>query len=143
MGESMVIHKDIIEQAMSIGEFEMFCKALETAGLTEMLKEQGAFTVLAPADSAFNKLPEGMFDELLKPANRKRLIDILTYHILPGRCNAEELANLMEIETINGQYLDIIVIGKQIIIDECDIIRANIDCSNGLIHVIDTVLLPE
>jgi len=135
--------KDIIEVAVSNGSFNTLAAALEAAGLVETLKGEGPFTVFAPTDEAFAKLPEGTVDSLLKPENRDQLIAVLTYHVLPGKVTASEVVGLTSAETVNGQSVSINVRGETVMIDNATIAAADVMASNGVIHVIDEVILPN
>jgi transforming growth factor-beta-induced protein len=133
-------HKpDIIDTAVAAGSFNTLAAALTEAGLIDALKGDGPFTVFAPTDEAFAKLPEGTVEALLKPENRDQLIAILTYHVVPGRLEAGKVLSSPTLTTLNGQRADIN--GGNI--DGATIIKTDIECSNGVIHVIDEVILPE
>lgn len=134
---------DIVETAVAAGSFNTLATALGEANLVKTLKGKGPFTVFAPTDDAFAKLPEGTVEFLLKPENRGRLADILTYHVISDRVRAEEVASLRNAETVNGQRLNIDVVDGQILIENSRVVTADIRASNGIIHVIDEVLIPE
>ncbi len=134
---------DIVETAVAAGSFNTLATALGEARLIKTLKGKGPFTVFAPTDEAFAKLPEGTVEFLLKPENRSRLVDILTYHVVSDRVGAEEVASLRNAETVNGQRIAIGVEAGQILINNSKVITADIRASNGIIHVIDAVLIPE
>jgi uncharacterized surface protein with fasciclin (FAS1) repeats len=132
---------DIIETATSAGSFTTLAKALEAAGLVETLKGKGPFTVFAPTDEAFAKLPEGTLDALLK--DPKRLTAILTYHVVPGRFTSEQVAKMTAAPTVNGKELSIAAKAGKVTVGTATVTQADIPATNGVIHVIDTVLLPE
>jgi uncharacterized surface protein with fasciclin (FAS1) repeats len=133
---------DIVETAAAAGQFETLAAALEAAGLTDTLKGDGPFTVFAPTDEAFAKLPEGTIESLLKSENRDQLVAILTYHVVPGKVTAAEVATLDETATVNGADLTIDASGSRVKVNDAEVITADVAASNGVIHVIDTVLLP-
>jgi uncharacterized surface protein with fasciclin (FAS1) repeats len=133
---------DIVETAAAAGQFETLAAALEAAGLTDTLKGDGPFTVFAPTDEAFAKLPEGTIESLLKSENRDQLVAILTYHVVPGKVTAAEVATLDEAATVNGADLTIDASGSRVKVNDAEVITADVAASNGVIHVIDTVLLP-
>jgi len=134
---------DIVDTAVSAGSFTTLAAALDAAGLAETLKGEGPFTVFAPTDEAFAKLPEGTVETLLKPENREQLTAILTYHVVPGAVSAEQVVSLKEATTVNGQAVDIAVTGSAVTVDGANVVATDIMASNGVIHVIDTVILPE
>lgn len=133
---------DIVETAAAAGQFETLAAALEAADLTDTLKGDGPFTVFAPTDAAFAKLPDGTIDSLLKPENRDKLVAILTYHVVPGKVTAAEVAKLSEATTVNGADVTIDASDSGVMVDDATVITADVAASNGVIHVIDTVLLP-
>lgn len=135
--------KDIIDTAVAAGSFKTLAAALQAAGLVDTLKGKGPFTVFAPTDEAFAKLPAGTVDELLKPENKEKLRAILLYHVVPGDLNAGEVAKLHTAKTANGQSLRIKVEGGKVEVDNATVVKPNIEASNGVIHVIDTVMLPK
>ena len=134
--------KDIVDTAVSAGQFNTLAAALEAADLVDTLKGDGPFTVFAPTDEAFAKLPEGTVETLLKPENRDQLIAILTYHVVPGKVDAAKVVTLSEATTVNGADVSIAVDDNGVRIDNANVIKTDIRASNGLIHVIDTVILP-
>lgn len=134
--------KDIVDTAVEAGQFETLAAALESAGLVETLKEPGPYTVFAPTDEAFAALPEGTVEALLQPENRDQLIDILTYHVVPGRVMAADVVQIDEAEAANGRMLDIEVVGDGVMVNDATVTATDITASNGVIHVIDSVLLP-
>jgi len=116
---------------------------LKAAGLVDTLKGKGPFTVFAPTDDAFAKLPAGTVDDLLKPENKQKLIAILTYHVVPGKVTAAQAMKLTSAKTVNGESLNISTEGGTVKINDATVTKADIMCSNGVIHVIDTVLMPK
>ncbi|MHC5061825.1 MAG: fasciclin domain-containing protein [Planctomycetota bacterium] len=138
-----VWRKDIVDTAVAAGDFNTLVTAIKSAGLAGTLKGKGPFTVFAPTDHAFAKLPGGTLENLLKPANKHKLSSILTYHVVPDRVMASEVVNLSHVKTVNGQPLRIRTSHGAVMVDNAKVIKTDIDCSNGVIHVIDTVLLPE
>jgi uncharacterized surface protein with fasciclin (FAS1) repeats len=132
---------DIIETAKAAGSFTTLATAIDAAGLTETLKGKGPFTVFAPTDEAFAKLPKGTLDALLK--DKQELTAILTYHVVPGRVTAEEVVKLDSAKTVNGKELMIMTKGSTVMVGNATVIQADVPAANGVIHVIDTVLLPE
>jgi transforming growth factor-beta-induced protein len=135
--------KDIVETAVAAGDFDTLLAAVEAAGLAQTLKGPGPFTVFAPNDKAFKRLPEGTLETLLKPENKDQLGAILTYHVVPGQVSAREAFGLNNAATVNGQRLDIGKSDGKLAVGSAKIIATDINCSNGVIHVIDQVLLPE
>lgn len=133
---------DIVDVAVSAGQFNTLAAALEAADLVSTLKGDGPFTVFAPTDEAFAKLPEGTLNSLLKPENRDRLISILTYHVVPGKVMASDVVTLSEAETVNGGSVSIKVVDDKVLINEATVVATDVDASNGVIHVIDKVILP-
>ena len=134
--------KDIVETAVAAGQFNTLAAALEAAGLVDTLKGDGPFTVFAPTDAAFAKLPEGTVESLLKPENRDQLIAILTYHVVPGKVKAADVVKLSEAKTVNGQDVAITVADSGVQINDANVVKTDIGASNGVIHVIDTVIIP-
>ncbi len=134
--------KDIVDTAVGAGSFNTLAAALQAAGLVDALKGEGPFTVFAPTDEAFAKLPAGTVETLLKPENKKQLIGILTYHVVPGNVSASKVVTLSGAKTLNGQQVDITVKGGQVQVDNANVVTTDIACSNGTIHVIDSVILP-
>ena len=132
---------DIIDTALSSGNFSTLAAALGAAGLIGALKSEGPFTVFAPTDEAFAKIPPQALSELLQPENKAKLTAILTYHVVPGKVSAHEVANLDSAMTLQGQTLKI---NKQdgVKINDAKVIAPDVEATNGVIHVIDTVLMP-
>ncbi|HET9697451.1 MAG TPA: fasciclin domain-containing protein [Terriglobales bacterium] len=135
--------KDIVDTAVSAGQFNTLAKALEAAGLVDTLKGKGPFTVFAPTDEAFAKLPAGTVQDLLKPENKSKLVAILTYHVVPGDVKASDVVKLTSAKTVNGEPLKIATMGGNVTVNDANVVKTDILCSNGVIHVIDTVLLPD
>ncbi|MGE3314112.1 MAG: fasciclin domain-containing protein [Planctomycetaceae bacterium] len=133
---------DIVDTAVSAGSFKTLAAALKAAGLVETLKGKGPFTVFAPTDEAFAKLPSGTVESLLKPENKAKLVGILTYHVVPGAVTASDVVKLKSAKTVQGQTVAIDA-AKGVKINNASVTKADIHCSNGVIHVIDTVLLPK
>jgi uncharacterized surface protein with fasciclin (FAS1) repeats len=134
--------KDIVDTAVAAGSFKTLAAALKAAGLVDTLKGAGPFTVFAPTDEAFAKLPAGTLDDLLKPENKARLTAILTYHVVPGRVTAAQVTGLTEARTVNGQAVKVRATGGSVMIDNARVVKTDIGASNGVIHVIDAVILP-
>jgi len=137
------VSKDIVETAVSAGSFTTLTTALQAAGLVDTLKGKGPFTVFAPTDEAFAKLPPGTVEDLLKPENKEKLVAILTYHVVPGKVLAAQVIKMNSAKTVNGQSLTISVNDGTVMVDNAKVIKTDILCSNGVIHVIDSVLLPK
>jgi transforming growth factor-beta-induced protein len=134
---------DIVDTAVAAGNFTTLAAALKAADLVDTLKGAGPFTVFAPTDAAFAKLPAGTLENLLKPENKAKLANILTYHVVAGKVDAKTAVTLDEAGMLNGQKADIQVSGKSVTIDGANISTTDIMTSNGVIHVIDSVMLPE
>src|SRR5690242_6703928 len=134
--------KDIVDTAVAAGQFNTLAKALQAAGLVATLKGSGPFTVFAPTDAAFAKLPAGTLENLLKPENETKLVAILTYHVVPGDVTAAQAATLTQAKTVNGAILKLNARDGKVMVNNADVVKADIEASNGVIHVIDAVLLP-
>ncbi len=132
--------KDIVDTAVAAGSFTTLAKALGAAGLVDTLKGAGPFTVFAPTDAAFAKLPKGTLEKLL--ADKKELTKILTYHVVPGNVKAADVVKLNSAKTVEGADVKIAVKDKSVMVNEAHVVKADVEASNGVIHVIDTVLLP-
>lgn len=141
--EEMATKKDIVDTAVAAGQFETLAAALGAAGLVDTLKGDGPFTVFAPTDAAFAKLPEGTVESLLKPENKEKLVAILTYHVVPGKVDSGAVVKLTGATTVNGADIDIAVADGSVMINDATVVKADIDASNGIIHVIDTVIIPS
>lgn len=133
--------KDIVDTAVA-GKFNTLVAAVKAAGLVDTLKGKGPFTVFAPTDEAFAKLPKGTLEDLLKPENKDKLVAILTYHVVPGSVKAAAVKDGLKAKTVQGQEVSFKINGKDVTIDNAKIIKTDIETSNGVIHVIDTVILP-
>ena len=135
---------DIVDTAVSAGQFETLVAAVKAAGLVDTLKGEGPYTVFAPTDEAFAKLPAGTVEDLLKPENKERLVAILTYHVVPGKVMSADLLNKqVKAKTVEGDSLSINALNGGVSVDDAKVIQADIETSNGVIHVIDTVVLPQ
>lgn len=134
--------KDIVDTAVAAGSFKTLAAALQAADLVDTLKGEGPFTVFAPTDEAFSKLPPGTVESLLKPENKKQLAAVLAYHVVAGKVAAKQVVGLKGARTLNGQRVDIFVSGGSVAVDKANVVKTDIECSNGIIHVIDSVLLP-
>ncbi len=133
--------KDIVDTAVDAGNFTTLVAAVEAADLVETLKGEGPFTVFAPTDEAFAALPEGTVDTLLLPENKDQLVQILTYHVVPGKVMSTDLSNEMMAETVEGSEVTIMTEGG-VTVDGASVTTADIEASNGVIHVIDAVIMP-
>ena len=135
--------QNIVETAVAAGSFKTLVAAVQAAGLADTLSAPGPYTVFAPTDEAFAKLPAGTVESLLKPENREKLRAILTYHVVPGNVMAKDVASLNKAKTVNGQSVKIKVDGANVMVDNANVVKTDIAASNGVIHVIDTVILPQ
>ncbi len=135
--------KDIVDTAVAAGSFNTLAAALTAAGLVDTLKSAGPFTVFAPTDEAFAKLPAGTVESLLKPANKDQLVSILTYHVVAGKVMAVDVVKLSSATTVNGKGVSIHVEDGVVHVNEATVVGADVIATNGVIHVIDTVLIPE
>jgi uncharacterized surface protein with fasciclin (FAS1) repeats len=135
--------KDIVDTAVAAGSFKTLAAALTAADLIETLKGEGPFTVFAPTDEAFAKLPEGTVAELLKPENKAKLVDILTYHVVAGKVMAETAVTLDKATAVNKKDIALAVVDGALTLNgSAKVATADIEASNGVIHVIDTVIMP-
>lgn len=134
--------QDIVAVAMGAGSFNTLTTALKAAGLVDALKGDGPFTVFAPTDAAFAALPEGTLDNLLKPENVTQLQNILKYHVVPGKVMASQVTGLSEADTLLGQKLDISTADGKVMINDATVVQTDVAASNGVIHVVDKVILP-
>ena len=135
--------KDIVDTAVAAGSFNTLVTAVQAADLEATLKSKGPFTVFAPTDEAFAKLPPGTVENLLKPENKSQLQAVLTYHVVSGKVMAADAAKLTSAKTVNGQSIRITESGSGLMVDNANVIKADIITSNGVIHVIDQVILPQ
>jgi len=134
--------KDIVETAVAAGSFTTLAKALQAAGLVETLKGKGPFTVFAPTDEAFAKLPAGTLDALLKPENKAKLTRILTSHVVAGKVGSAQVVKMKSAKAVSGVTLAITTSGKTVMVDNATVVKTDIAASNGIIHVIDSVIVP-
>ncbi len=135
--------KDIVDTAVGAGQFKTLAAALQAAGLVETLKGKGPFTVFAPTDAAFAKLPAGTVETLLKPENKAKLTAILTYHVVAGKVMAADVVKVKDAKTVQGGSVKVNAMGGKVTIDGANVVTTDIAASNGVIHVIDTVLMPK
>ena len=134
---------DIVDTAVAAGSFNTLAAALEAGGLIGTLKADGPYTVFAPTDEAFSKLPEGTVEMLLLPENKDKLVEILTYHVVAGKVTAAEVVTLQTATTANGSDVAIRVVDDTVFINDSRVVATDIGASNGVIHVVDTVILPN
>ena len=134
---------DVVDTAVAAGSFTTLAKALEAAGLVSTLKGPGPFTVFAPTDEAFAKLPAGTLEDLLKPENKQKLQRILTYHVVPGKVMAADVVKLTAANAVSGDTIAVSVRGGVVRVDNARVVKTDIAASNGIIHVIDAVILPK
>ena len=135
--------KDIVDTAVGAGQFKTLAAALQAAGLVETLKGKGPFTVFAPTDAAFAKLPAGTVETLLKPENKAKLTAILTYHVVGGKVMAADVVKVKSAKTVQGGAVTVNAMGGKVMIDGANVVTTDIAASNGVIHVIDSVLMPK
>ena len=133
---------DIVVTAVEAGSFNTLVAAVKAADMVDVLKGDGPFTVFAPTDDAFAKLPPGTVEDLLKPENKDKLQAVLKYHVVSGRVDAQKVVTMNEAETVQGSMLRIQTEGESVMVNDANVIKADVQCSNGIIHVIDTVVLP-
>lgn len=138
----MMDKMNIVEVAAGNEDFSTLVAAVKAAGLAETLSGKGPFTVFAPTNAAFAKLPEGTVASLLKPENKDKLVSILTYHVVSGKVMAKDVVGLSSAKTVQGSTVDIKVKDKSVMIDGAKVVKTDIKASNGVIHVIDTVIMP-
>ena len=143
MSGSGAAKMDIVDTAVAAGQFNTLAAALDAADLITTLKGDGPFTVFAPTDEAFAKLTEGTVASLLDPENRDQLVAVLTYHVVAGEVMAKDVVNLNEATTVNGADISIQVMDGKVHINNATVIAADVATSNGVIHIVDTVLLPQ
>lgn len=139
--DAMNAKGDIVDTAVAAGSFKTLTTALQAAGLVDTLKGPGPFTVFAPTDAAFAKLPAATVEGLLK--DKARLTSILSYHVVPGKVMADDVVKLDGAKTVNGQSVAIKVVDGKVMVDNATVVQADVAASNGVIHVIDTVLMPK
>ena len=139
---ALASEKDIVDTAVEAGQFKTLAAALEAAGLVSTLKGAGPFTVFAPTDEAFAELPAGTVENLLKPENKQQLTEILTYHVVPGKVMAADVVGIDEAKSVNGKMIDVEVDGGSVKVNDAAVTAADIAASNGVIHIIDKVIMP-
>jgi uncharacterized surface protein with fasciclin (FAS1) repeats len=135
--------KTIVENAVATKDFSTLVAAVKAAGLVETLSGEGPFTVFAPTNEAFEKLPEGTVENLLKPENKKKLTAVLTYHVVPGKVMAADVVKLSKAKTVQGSEVKIKVKDGKVMVDKAKVVKTDIASKNGVIHVIDSVILPK
>jgi uncharacterized surface protein with fasciclin (FAS1) repeats len=135
--------KDIVDTAVAAGSFKTLAKALQAADLVDTLKGEGPFTVFAPTDAAFAKLPEETLNDLLKPENKTKLQRILAYHVVPGRVSSSDVVKLRTAKAVSGDTIGIEARGTTVLVDGARVVKTDVEASNGVIHIIDTVMLPD
>ena len=141
---SPVMGADIVDTAVKAGQFNTLAAALKAADLVDTLKGPGPFTVFAPTDEAFRKLPAGTVENLLKPENKAQLVKVLTYHVVPGKVMSDYLAGKKtEVKTVEGETLAIDATADGVMVDNAKVVSADVAADNGVIHVIDTVVMPN
>ena len=140
---AVAAEKDIVDVAVEAGSFTTLVKAVQAAGLVGALKGEGPLTVFAPTDDAFAKVPAATLAALLKPENKEQLKAVLLYHVVSGKVMAADVVKLSEAKTLNGQSVKIMVKDGQVSVDGAHVATTDIAASNGVIHVIDTVILPK
>lgn len=139
--KKMMVKDDIVDTAVKAGSFNTLVTAVKAAGLVETLKGDGPFTVFAPTDAAFAKLPAGTVEALL--ADPEKLAQILTYHVVPGRLEAKDVVNMNRLKTVEGSNLSVGMSAKGAMVDAANIVQTDIATKNGIIHVIDSVVIPS
>ena len=135
--------KSIVEIAAGAEDFSTLVAAVKAADLVDVLSSKGPFTVFAPTNEAFAKLPKGTVESLLKPENKDKLIAVLKYHVVPGKVMAKDVVKVDSAKTAQGSSVTVTVEGKTVKVDNAKVIKTDIEASNGVIHVIDTVIIPE
>jgi uncharacterized surface protein with fasciclin (FAS1) repeats len=135
--------KDIVDTAVGAGNFKTLAAALKAAELVDTLKGKGPFTVFAPTDEAFAKLPKGTVEDLLKPENKAKLIAVLTYHVVPSKVMAADVVKLSKAKSVQGSDIQIKVADGKVTVDAANVTATDLKCHNGIIHVIDAVILPK
>jgi len=142
-GGDVMAKPDIVDTAVAAGSFNTLVAAVKAAGLVDTLKGEGPFTVFAPTDDAFAKLPDGTVEDLLKPENKAKLAGILTYHVVPGKVMAADVVKLESAKTVQGQSITINAGDGGVKVDDANVVKTDIGTANGVIHVIDAVILPN
>lgn len=144
LGTGAASAADIVDTAVKAGDFNTLAAALKAAGLVDTLKGPGPFTVFAPTDEAFKKLPAGTVESLLKPENKAKLVGILTYHVVPGKVMSSALTGkVTDAKTVQGQTVKVDATKGGVMVDNAKVVKADIATDNGVIHVIDAVILPK
>lgn len=139
---AMTNDKTIAEVAMSTGMHDTLVTALKAAGLADMMMQPGEYTVFAPTDAAFAKLPAGTVDSLLRPENRDKLRALLQYHVVPGRVSSSQVATMSTGRSVSGASIPIKTMNGRVMVGGAEVVKADVMASNGVIHVVDTVLMP-
>ncbi|MBC7835040.1 MAG: fasciclin domain-containing protein [Phycisphaerales bacterium] len=139
----MPADQDIVQTAMKAGSFNTLVAALKAAGWDDDLKGAGPFTVFAPTDAAFEKLPPGTVENLMKPENKDKLVNLLTYHVVAGRVYADQVAKMSSGKTVQGESVKVMAKNGSVMIDGATVVMADVETSNGVIHAVDTVLMPK
>ncbi|MES2765407.1 MAG: fasciclin domain-containing protein [Bacteroidota bacterium] len=142
-GAMMVASKNIVENAVNANNVTTLVAAVKAAGLVETLSSKGPFTVFAPTDDAFKKIPQSTLNDLLKPENKAKLTSILTYHVIAGKLTANKLKNGAKLKTVNGETLTVTRKGNKVMINGVQVMIPNVLSNNGVTHVIGTVLMPQ
>ena len=142
-GDKMAAEADIVDTAVNAGSFTTLVAAVKAAGLVETLKGEGPFTVLAPSDEAFGKIPAEAIDELMKPENKEKLTAILMNHVIKGKAMAANVQGMNSVTTLGEEEIPVVVEEGTVMIGDAKVVKADIGCTNGVIHVIDTVLMPS
>ncbi|UYI49029.1 fasciclin domain-containing protein [Vibrio natriegens] len=141
--EHGMMKADIVDVAVENGSFNTLVAAVKAADLVETLKGEGPFTVFAPTDDAFANLPEGTVDMLLMPENKDKLVSVLTYHVVPGKVMAADVVKLDKATTVQGQEIMIKTMGDKVMVNNANVTATDVKAKNGVIHVIDTVIMPN
>ncbi|HHF0509376.1 TPA: fasciclin domain-containing protein [Vibrio diabolicus] len=141
--EHGMMKADIVDVATENGSFNTLVAAVKAADLVDTLKGEGPFTVFAPTDDAFAKLPDGTVDMLLMPENKDKLVSILTYHVVPGKVMAADVVKLDKATTVQGQDVMIKTMGDKVMVNDANVMATDVKAKNGVIHVIDTVIMPK
>ncbi|MCA2412675.1 fasciclin domain-containing protein [Vibrio chemaguriensis] len=141
--EHGMMKADIVDVATENGSFNTLVAAVRSADLVDTLKGEGPFTVFAPTDDAFAKLPDGTIDMLLMPENKDKLVSILTYHVVPGKVMAADVVKLDKATTVQGQDVMIKTMGDKVMVNDANVMATDVKAKNGVIHVIDTVIMPK
>ena len=143
LGAASAKAADIVDTAVSAGSFKTLVAAVQAAGLVDTLKGDGPFTVFAPTDDAFAKLPAGTVEDLLKPENKDKLVAVLTYHVVPGKVMSGDIAGKeMAVASVQGDTIDVNATSG-VMVDDASVVTADIEADNGVIHVIDSVIMPS